>query len=81
MDDARKEYHDRSMAVARGMWLLCKIRTPTMSTIGKRYIDRTGDRNSDRVLDARTKAILNSVMKEGRGRALDAYLRALMPAT
>jgi len=52
-----------------------------MSTIGKRYIDRTGDRKSDRVLDARTKAILNSVMKEGRGRALDAYLRALMPTT
>ena len=52
-----------------------------MSTIGKRHIDRTGDRTSDRVLDARTKAILNSVMKEGRGRALEAYLRALMPAT
>lgn len=50
-----------------------------MSTTGKRYIERTGDRTGCRMLDARTKAILNSVMKEGRGRALDAYLRALMP--
>ncbi len=54
--------------------------TITMSTTGKRYIDRTQDRSTDRILDARTKAILNTVMKEDRGRALNAYLRALAPS-
>lgn len=51
-----------------------------MSTTGKRYIDRTHDRSTDRILDARTKAILNTVLKEDRGRALNGYLRAMAPA-
>jgi hypothetical protein len=47
-----------------------------MSTIGKRYLERTSDKKAERVLDARTKAILNSVLSEPRGQALSAYLCA-----
>jgi len=47
-----------------------------MTTLGKRYIDRTHDRSSDRILDARTRSVLNAVLKEERGRALEAYLKA-----
>ncbi|MEZ4755269.1 MAG: hypothetical protein R2817_00410 [Flavobacteriales bacterium] len=49
-----------------------------MSTTGKRYLERTQDRSTGRILDARTKAILNTVLKEDRGRALNGYLRALV---
>ena len=48
----------------------------TMSTTGKRYMDRTHDRSTRRVLDARTKAVLNEVLTEPRGRAVEAYLRS-----
>ncbi|MBK8613722.1 MAG: hypothetical protein IPN85_09545 [Flavobacteriales bacterium] len=47
-----------------------------MSTTGKRYMDRTHDRSARKVLDARTKAVLNEVLTEPRGRALEAYLRS-----
>ena len=47
-----------------------------MSTTGKRYMDRTHDRSARKVLDARTKAVLNEVLMEPRGRALEAYLRS-----
>jgi len=48
-----------------------------MSTTGKRFAKRTSDKLIHRVLDARTKAVLNAVLDERRGAALDAYLRAL----
>lgn len=48
----------------------------TMSTTGKRYMDRTHDRSTRKVLDARTKAVLNEVLTEPRGRAVEAYLRS-----
>ncbi len=48
----------------------------TMSTTGKRFAKRTSDKFIHRVLDARTKAVLNAVLMEQRGGALDAYLRA-----
>lgn len=47
-----------------------------MSTTGKRYLERTQDRRASRVMDARTKAVLNAVMNEPRGTALAAYLLA-----
>jgi hypothetical protein len=47
-----------------------------MSTTGKRYCERTHDRSLDKVLDARTKTVLRTVLTEPRGRALDAWLRA-----
>lgn len=50
-----------------------------MSTTGKRFAKRTSDRIIHRVLDARTKAVLNAVLAERSGTALDAYLRALGP--
>lgn len=37
---------------------------------------RTKDHSDERVLDARTKAVLSSVLTAPRGKALDAYLRA-----
>ncbi|MCC7502663.1 MAG: hypothetical protein IT229_09050 [Flavobacteriales bacterium] len=47
-----------------------------MSTTGKRYMDRTHDRSTRKVLDARTKAVLTEVLTEPRGRTLEAYLRS-----
>jgi hypothetical protein len=47
-----------------------------MSTIGKRYLERTHDKKAERVLDARTKAVLSTVLSEPRGHALNAYLFA-----
>ena len=45
-------------------------------TTGKRFTTRTKDRTSDRVLDARTRTVLQAVAQVPRGKALDAYLRA-----
>jgi len=47
-----------------------------MATTGKRFLDRTQDRSGHKMLDARTKAVLNTVLSEPRGKALEAYLRA-----
>ncbi|MBK6752450.1 MAG: hypothetical protein IPG69_02420 [Flavobacteriales bacterium] len=47
-----------------------------MSTIGKRYAQRTGDQSITKVLDHRTRSLLNAVLREQRGKALDAYLMA-----
>ena len=47
-----------------------------MSTTGKRFAQRTSDKTIHRVLDARTKAVLNALLAEQRGAALDAWLRA-----
>jgi outer membrane protein OmpA-like peptidoglycan-associated protein len=47
-----------------------------MSTTGKRYIQRTRDKQATRVLDSSTKAVLNAVLSERRGESLRAYLLA-----
>lgn len=47
-----------------------------MSTTGKRYIDRTRDKRASRVLDAKTKTVLSTVLSEPRGESLRAYLFA-----
>lgn len=49
-------------------------------TIGKRFTDRTKDHTDQRVLDARTRAVLETVSRLPRGKALSAYLRALRSA-
>jgi hypothetical protein len=49
---------------------------PSMATIGKKFADRTHDKQMNKMLDAGTKAVLTSVLSEQRGTALDAYLRA-----
>lgn len=46
-------------------------------TMGKRFAQRTKDHSEQRVLDARAKAILHALSNEPRGRALEAYLRAM----
>lgn len=46
-----------------------------MATTSKKFAARTNDRSVHRVLDARTKAILNAVLSEQQGNALAAYLR------
>jgi hypothetical protein len=48
-----------------------------MATIGKKFAERTQDKQLTKMLDATTKAVLNSVLTERRGVALDAYLRAM----
>lgn len=52
----------------------------TMTT-GKRFTDRTKDHSEQRVLDARTRAVLNSVASLPKGKALDGYLRAMRTAS
>jgi hypothetical protein len=44
-------------------------------TTGKRFAKRTQDHSDQRVLDARTKAVLERLAIEPRGQALSAYLR------
>lgn len=39
-----------------------------MSTIGKRFVDRTHDRSGQRIIDARTKAVLSAVIAEPPGK-------------
>lgn len=46
-------------------------------TTGRKYVQRTKETTDQRVLDARTRCVLNAVITEPRGRALEAYLRAL----
>ncbi|HMQ74999.1 MAG: hypothetical protein IPM49_01325 [Flavobacteriales bacterium] len=48
-----------------------------MSTTGKRFTDRTGDRSVRRILDHRTRTVLDRVLSEQRGQRLEAYLMAL----
>src|SRR5690606_6446414 len=49
----------------------------TMTTIGKRFLERTKGKDDQRVLDTRTRSVLNAVLSEKRGKALDAYLKAM----
>lgn len=46
-------------------------------TTGRRFSKRTKDHAAQHVLDARAKAVLASIAGEPRGRALDAYIRAM----
>lgn len=49
-----------------------------MTTIGKRFLQRTNHpEQQGRILDSRTRTILNSVLQAERGHSLDAYLRAI----
>lgn len=48
---------------------------PRTMTTGKRFTKRTHDHSDQRVLDARTKAVLERLAYEPRGHALSAYLR------
>lgn len=45
-------------------------------TTGRKYIKRTKGTGTQRVIDARTRTILNAVLSEPRGSALAAYLKA-----
>lgn len=46
-------------------------------TTGKKYAQRTKDASAQRLLDARTRSVLNAVLTEPKGKALNAYLQAL----
>ncbi|MFZ1686098.1 MAG: hypothetical protein WAU70_01675 [Flavobacteriales bacterium] len=48
-----------------------------MATTGKKFADRTHDKQMNKMLDASTKAVLSAVLSEPRGTGLNAYLRAL----
>lgn len=50
-----------------------------MMTIGKKYALRSKDHCLPRLLDQRTKAILNAIGHAPKGKALDAYLRFALP--
>ena len=50
-------------------------------TTGKKYAARTKDTSTmPRLLDQRTRAVLNAISSEPKGKALDAYLRTLATA-
>ncbi len=55
---------------------LAIINTKAMTT-GKKFEKRTSDHSMKKMLDHRTKAILNAVISEPRGKALTAYLKAM----
>ncbi len=46
-------------------------------TTGKKFAKRTNDNSADKMLDHKTRTILNAVNSEPRGRMLTAYLKAL----
>ena len=48
-----------------------------MATIGKKFAERTQDKQMNKMLDASTKAVLSAVLSEPRGAGLSAYLRAM----
>ncbi len=47
-----------------------------MATTGKRYLERTRDQGTRRIVDSRMRSVLSAIAEEERGKALDAYLRA-----
>jgi hypothetical protein len=49
---------------------------PQPMTIGNRTAKRTQDRDLSKVIDHRTRSILNAILSEPGGKRLDAYLRA-----
>ena len=48
-----------------------------MTTTGKRFIQRTKDKGTSRIVDYRTRSVLDAVCSEKRGKAQDAYLKAI----
>ncbi len=46
-------------------------------TTGKKFAQRTSESSVEKVLDHRTRTILNAVIREPRGRTLSAYLKAM----
>ena len=66
------------LALWNGSFVLHEKRK-TMTT-GKRFTDRSKNMESKRILDARTRSVLHEVLREDRGRSLDAYLRVFGPA-
>jgi hypothetical protein len=40
-----------------------------MTTIGKRYLDRTKGKDEQRILDTRTRSVLSAVLTEKQGKA------------
>lgn len=49
----------------------------SMTTIGKRFLDRSNKKDEPKILDSRVRSILNTVLREQRGRALEGYLMAM----
>ena len=54
----------------------CVHNTAAMTT-GKKFAKRTSDDTVKKMLDHKTKSILNAVISEPRGLALSAYLKAM----
>jgi len=48
-----------------------------MTTIGKRFLDRSNKKDEPKILDSRVRSILNTVLREQRGKALEGYLIAM----
>lgn len=65
----------RVLMRGRSGWSFGLPTLPNMTT-GKRFTQRTKERAPEqRVLDARTRAMLNAVLSAPKGKALDVYLR------
>ncbi|MBX2983268.1 MAG: hypothetical protein WBB32_09430 [Flavobacteriales bacterium] len=47
-----------------------------MVTTSKKFTKRTQEPTAERVLDARSRAVLNAILKEPPGHALEAFLRS-----
>jgi len=46
-------------------------------TTGRKFAERTSDASERKVLDHKTRTILNAVIAEPRGQMLAAYLKAM----
>lgn len=78
VDEPTAKYPDPGMVTSEVDRELCPYPIITaMTTIGKRYLQRIKHpEEQGRILDSHTRAVLNAVLQAGRGRTLDAYLRA-----
>lgn len=59
------------------MELLRSINTHSM-TIGRKFARQRKDRTLVRILDHRTRSVLTAISNEPKGKALGAYLRAVL---
>ena len=50
-------------------------------TIGRKFASKDKTRSMDRLLDYRTRSILQAISTEPRGKALGAYLRSIAERT
>jgi hypothetical protein len=58
------------LPTGRGGWTFTTVLIQrTMTTIGKRYLDRTKSKDEQRILDTRTRSVISAVLTGKQGKA------------